>query len=124
MPLPEGVSGLLAVVEIDLRRDLSEGKVIRDERFEALLAAVRRSEATLRQRAPPAALIESTTAAPALLGGLRGAVAGAALLAVAMVGCGYLHGSMPWLAGALFLGLLIVVIRVLRGGHVEGFEHR
>ncbi len=55
--LPGGASGLHAVVEVDLRRDLAQAKVIRDAAFEAVLDAVRRAEAALLQQAKPALVI-------------------------------------------------------------------
>jgi hypothetical protein len=40
-------TGLIAVVDIDLRKDLSQRQVLRDERFEALLAAIVRADERL-----------------------------------------------------------------------------
>lgn len=47
VPMPKWSPGLRAVVDVDLRKDLAQSKVIRDEAFSAVMTAIERSFAQL-----------------------------------------------------------------------------
>ena len=52
LPLPKAAAGFVAVVESDLRKDLSQSAVIRDEAFARVLSAVEAIHASLTHRSP------------------------------------------------------------------------